>query len=136
MTEKTVYLPPTEEDLALFDATIPADHYLRRVLDAVDFDSLRAPLIDRYRRSIGRPPIEPLVLLKLEFLQFHYNLSDRAVIEQSRVNLAYRFFLGLSPHSPLPHHSLLSHFRDRLGPEAHQRIFQDLIAHITYVDPA
>ena len=68
------------------------------------------------------------MLLKLEFLQYQYGFSDRQVIEQCRVNMAFRLFLGLSLHSPLPDPSLLTYFRERLGPEAHQRIFQQLIA--------
>src|SRR6185437_6854085 len=75
-----------------------------------------------------RPSIEPLLLLKLEFLQFEYGLSDRDVIAASQVNMAFRFFLDLSLRSPLPDPSLLTHFRARLGPEAHQRVFQDLLA--------
>ena len=42
--------------------------------------------------------------------------------------MAFRFFLDLSLRSPLPHPSLLAHFRQRLGPETHQQIFQALIA--------
>ena len=42
--------------------------------------------------------------------------------------MAFRLFLDLSLHSPLPDPSLLTYFRKRLGPEAHQQIFQDLIA--------
>jgi transposase len=128
MREKIVYLPPTDWDREIFDATIPADHYLRRVQACVDFERFRPLLLACYHPALGRPPIEPLVLLKLEFLQFRYGLSDRGAIEQAGLNIASRFFLGLSLKSPLPDPSLLSHFRTRLGPEIHQQIFHDLIA--------
>ena len=128
MLGKIRYVPLTELDREIFDATIPPDHYLRRVEANVDFERFRELLTSRYSQTMGRPPIEPLVLLKLEFLQFQYGLSDRAVIAQCGVNLAYRFFLGLSLHSALPDPSLLTHFRNRLGAETHQQIFQDLIA--------
>jgi hypothetical protein len=68
-----------------------------------------------------------LLLLKLEFLQYHYNHSDRQVIEHARSHMAYRYFLDLSLHSPLPHPSLLTYFRQRLGPPRHQQVFDALV---------
>jgi transposase len=121
------YLPLTDLDLLIFDATVPADHYLRRVLAAVDFDRCRALLASAYHDGLGRPALEPLLLLKLEFLQYHYNLSDRAVVDQARYNMAFRLFLGLSLHSALPDPSLLTYFRRRLGPDRHQQLFDDVV---------
>jgi transposase len=120
------YIPLNELDRELFDIIVPADHYLRRVRDTVDFERFRPILLACYDPDMGRPPIEPILLLKLEFLQFEYGFSDREVIKQSQVNMAFRLFLDLSLRSPLPHSSLLTYFRQRLGPETHQQIFQDL----------
>ena len=128
MVLKTNDVPLTPLDREIFDATVPADHYLRRVLAAIDFEPIREELLSYYHSTLGRPAIEPLVLLKLEFLQYQYDFSDRQVIEQCRVNMAFRLFLGLSLHSPPPDPSLLTYFRERLGPEAHQQVFQQLIA--------
>ena len=91
------YLPPTELDERIFAATVPADHYLRRVGRAVDFARCRDGLAAVYCRYQGRPAVEPLLLLKLEFLEYHYNLSDRQVVEQAQYNMAFRWFLGLPP---------------------------------------
>jgi transposase len=128
MLGKIDFVPPTDLDREIFDATIPADHYLRRVKTLVDLERFRPLLVSCYSISLGRPAIEPLMLLKLEFLEFHYGLSDREVIEQCRVNMAYRFFLDLSLHSDLPDPSTLCHFRNRVGVETFQQVFQDLIA--------
>jgi hypothetical protein len=68
------------------------------------------------------------LLLKLEFLEYHYNLSDREVVGQAQYNMAFRYFLGLSLHSPLPHHTLLTVFRERLGEERHQKLFDRIVA--------
>ena len=111
-------------DQEIFGATVPGDHYLRGVHNAIDFGPIRTVLLSSYHPTLGRPPYEPLVLLKLEFLQYQYDLSDREVINHSQVNMAFRLFLDLSLHSPLPDPSLLTYFRKRLGPEAHQRVFQ------------
>ena len=128
MVEDTYYLPITDRDREIFDAIVPPDHYLRRVRELVDFGRFRELLLTRYSRTMGRPPKEPLLLLKLEFIQFQYGLSDREVIAQSQVNMAFRFFLDLSLKSPLPDPSLLSKFRTRLGAETHEQVFQDLVA--------
>jgi transposase len=102
MLKPPLFVPATELDRKIFDATIPADHYLRRVRHAVDFEACRALLATVYHPSLGRPALDPILLLRLEFLQYHYNLSDREVVEQSQYNMAFRFFLDLSLESPLP----------------------------------
>ncbi len=121
------YLPPDELDQRIFDTLVPQDHYLRRVLAVIDFERCREQLVSCYSPDQGRPAIEPSLVLKLEFLQYHYNLSDRQVIEQSRYNMAFRYFLGLSLKSPLPHHTVLTVFRDRLGVDKHQKVFDAVV---------
>jgi transposase len=127
MLRLTPYVAPTELDERIFSATVPQDHYLRRVQQAVDFGRCRDLLASAYCPDQGRPAVEPLLLLKLEFLQYHYNLSDRQVVEQAQYNMAFRWFLGLSLESPLPHHTLLTYFRQRLGQDKHQQIFDALV---------
>ena len=122
-----IYLPPDQCDQEIFEATVSQDHYLRRVKAVLDVERLRPLLAEAYCDAWGRPAVEPLLLLKLEFLQYQYNHSDRQVIEHSRSNMAYRFFLDLGLHSPLPHHTLLTYFRQRLGTERHQRVFDALV---------
>src|SRR6516162_2521686 len=121
------YRPPDERDREVFQVTVRDDHYLRRVKAVIDFERFRDLLAAAYCPDQGRPAVEPLLLLKLEFLQYQYNLSDRQVIEQARCNMAYRYFLDLSLHSPLPHHTLFTYFRQRLGVERHQQIFDALV---------
>jgi transposase len=128
LPEATEYALPDERDLEIFAATVPDNHYLRRVKAVINFERVRDDLATRYCAALGRPATEPILLLKLEFLQFHYNLSDRQVVEQARVNMAFRYFLDLSLRSPLPHHTLLTKFRNRLGVDKHQAVFEDLVA--------
>ena len=71
--------------------------------------------------------MEPVVLLKLEFLQYHDRLSDQRVIDAAQVNVAYREFLGLSMTAVLPDPSLLSYFRGCLGAETHRKIFEEVV---------
>ncbi len=130
MLKPMEYLVLTDLDREIFDAIVPPDHFLCRVKQGIDFASFRAILAPYYDPDMGRPPLEPLLLLKLEFLQYEYGFSDRKVVAQSQVNMAFRFFLDLNLKSALPDPSLLTYFRARLGAEAHQRIFQDLIARV------
>jgi transposase len=122
------YTPPTERDREVFEALVPADHYLRRVAQAVDFERFRPLMASQYSAAWGRPAKEPVLLLKLEFLQYEDRLSDRQVIEQAQVNIAYREFLGLGLASDLPDPSLLSRFRGRLGADGHRQVFDDMVA--------
>jgi transposase len=128
MLRSADYLLPDELDQFIFTTTVPDDHYLRKVKQAIAFEDCRDLIAASYCRDQGRPAIEPLLLLKLEFLEYHYNLSDRQVIEQAHYNMAYRWFLGLSLTSPLPHHTLLTYFRQRLGAKKHQQIFDAIVA--------
>jgi transposase len=127
LPSEPTYLPPDELDQQIFEATVPEGHYLRRVKDVVDFERFRPILAEAYCNDQGRPAIEPLLLLKLEFLQYQYNHSDRQIIMHSYSNMAYRYFLNLSLHSSLPHHTLLTYFRRRLGAERHQQIFDAMV---------
>ena len=117
----------TEQDQHIFDALVPADHYLRQVQAVVDFERYREVMAACYHATDGRPADDPVLLLKLSFLQVQYNLSDRDVLIQTQVNVAFRFFLNLALTDPLPHPSLLTVFRARLGATVYQQIFDGVV---------
>jgi len=125
---KADYSPElTPLDHQVFSQLVPEGHYLRRLKAAVDFPQLRPLLADCYSSDMGRGALDPVCLLKLLLLQFHYGWSDESVIQQAQVNVAIRFFLDLSFAAPLPDPSLLTHFRKRLGAERLQRIFDEVL---------
>ena len=128
MLKASYYTPPSELDQLVFAKLVPADHYLRRVKTLIDFERYRIKLAECYSRTEGRPADDPVLMVKLEYLQFHYNLSDREVTTAAQVNMAFRFFLDLALESKLPHPSLLSVFRARLGDEQHQQVFDGSVA--------
>lgn len=128
MLKSEYYTEPTETDLFIFEQLVPSDHYLRLVKAVIDFGYVRPEVEDCYSEGMGRSAIDPVLMFKLEYLQFHYNLSDREVIMEAQVNVAYRYFLDLSVSSALPVPSLLSQFRTRLGAERHQRLFDGIVA--------
>lgn len=122
-------VPLSEAERASFEELVPPEHFLRRLVQAVDFESFRAALSSGYSPDQGRPPWDPVVLFKLEVLARQHKLSDREVIGAVRFNIAYRLFLGLSLKSPLPHHTTMTYFRQRLGQKRLQEIFDTLVAH-------
>ena len=75
----------------------------------------------------GRDPWDPVLMFKLVFLQFLYDLSDRQLEEQATWNLMFKCFLGLSAEELHPDHNTLCRFRQRLGAEEFQRLFNQVV---------
>jgi transposase len=95
---------------------VPENHLLRKIHRIVDFGFIHELVEKSYCKYYGRPANEPELLFRLLFLQILYNLSDERVIEETQVNLAYKWFIGINPEDPLPDPSQLSRFRNhRLG---------------------
>jgi transposase len=120
-------IAPSDLDQTIFAKLLPADHYLRRLKAAIDFEPLRALVADCYATGMGAPAEDPVRMLNLSLLQFQYDLSDGQVLRQAQVNIAFRFFLDLSVESPWPVPSLLSQFRTRLGEERFTRVFNEIL---------
>jgi len=117
----------TEQDLAIFEQLVPADHYLRRLKQVIDFRPCRSLVADCYSPAHGRGAIDPVLPIKLLILQSHYGQSDDRVIEHAQVNIAFRYFLDLPLGAKLPEPSLLSQFRQRLGDKKVEEIFQEVL---------
>lgn len=127
MLKTDILIPLSDFERELYEQIVPEDHFLRRLLQAVDFEAFRPLLAAAYSSDQGRPAEDPVLMFKLEVLARQYKLSDREVVCQARFNLAHRCFLRLSLKSPLPHHTSLTYFRQRLGPELLQQIFDELV---------
>lgn len=123
------YSPPplSARDLAVFDAVVRRDHWVRRAMGRVDFLQLRQSLEKFYSDEVGCPAVEPVMLLKLELLMYHDNLSDSQVMLRAETDMSYRLFLGLGLNEHLPDVSTLRAFRKRLGSEGHKAIFHALL---------
>ena len=127
MLNDTYDTEPTEVDQLVFAKLVPPDHDLRRVKQCLDVERFRALVQDCYSPAMGRAAEDPVRMLKLAFLPFHYNLSDREVIAAAQVNVACRFFLDLSLESRLPVPSVLTPFRMRLGVDRHHALFDQVV---------
>jgi transposase len=122
-----LFRPPlTEFDVRAFEAYVPPDHFLRKALLVIPWDSFQDKLESYYSVDLGRPPELPVLMLKLEYLRYQYQLSDRQVILRAQTDLAFRYFLQVDMHHPLPDPSSLCRFRGRLGEKGFCEVF-DLV---------
>jgi transposase len=95
----------------LYDKIVPSDHLLRKINRVVDFSFVNDLVRDRYTPDFGRPAEDPEFMLRLCLLQYLYGDSDRQVIENARINLAYKYFLGLAVDEDVPDDTTISFFR-------------------------
>src|ERR1700676_5752018 len=87
---------------------IPEDHLLKRLDRFIDFGFVRERLRNTYS-AIGRPSIDPEVLLRLLLVGYLYGItSERRLIEEVRMHLAYRWFSRLGFEKEIPDHSTFS----------------------------
>jgi transposase len=112
----------------LYDKIVPADHLLRKINQVVDFSFVSDLVKDRYTPDFGRPAEDPEFMLRLCLLQYLYGDSDRGVIENVRMNLAYKYFLGLAIDESVPDDTTISFFRaQRLGEAKFREVFEKIV---------
>lgn len=104
----------------LYDLIIPQDNLLRKIKENIDFSFVNPMLKESYSEYYGRPAKEPEMMFKLLFLKKLYDLSDERLINNARVNMAYKYFLDLDPEDEMINSSLLTKFRKT-------RITQDIL---------
>jgi transposase len=114
-------------DQRVFEAFVPGDHFLRKVLVVVPWDDFHEILADSYTRDQGRPAESPVLMLKLEYLRYHCNLSDREVIRRAQTDIAFRYFLQIGVRGWLPDPSSLCVFRGRLGSGGFRKVFRQVV---------
>jgi transposase len=108
---------------------IPNDHLLKRLDRFIDFAFVRERLRDTYS-AVGRPSIDPEVLLRLLLVGYLYGItSERRLMEEVRMHLAYRWFSRLGFEREIPDHSTFSknrHGRFR-GTGVFLEVFEEIV---------
>lgn len=88
------------------DEMVPQNHLLRNVERAIDFSFIYDLVKEKYSEDKGRPSIDPVTLIKIVIIQYLYGIkSMRQTIKEIEVNVAYRWFLGLTMYDEVPHFS-------------------------------
>jgi transposase len=107
---------------------IPEDHLLRLIDRHVDLNFVRERLKSFYS-STGRPSIDPEVLLRLLLVGYLCGItSERHLLEEVRMHLAYRWFTRLGFEQEIPDHSTFS--KNRHGRFRQSGVFREVFEEI------
>ncbi len=107
---------------------VPENHLLRLIDKHVSFDFVRERLKESYSDT-GRPSIDPELLLRILLIGYLYGVtSERKLVEELRMHLAWRWFTGLSFDEEIPHHSTFS--KNRHGRFQESKLFEQLFEQI------
>jgi transposase len=107
---------------------VPENHLLRLIDRHVSFDFVREKLKGLYSDT-GRPSIDPELLLRMLLVGYLYGVSsERRLVEELRMHLAWRWFTGLGFDQEIPHHSTFS--KNRHGRFQESSLFQQLFEEI------
>ena len=112
------------------DDMVPKDHLLRLIEQSIDFSFIYGLVEDRYCADNGRPSIDPVMLIKIQLIQCLYGIrSMRQTIKDIEVNVAYRWFLGLSMLDEVPHFTTFgkNYTRRFKGTDLYERIFERVL---------
>src|SRR5438045_172850 len=107
---------------------VPETHLLRLIDRHISFELVREQLKDSYSET-GRPSIDPELLLRILLIGYLYGISsERKLVEELRMHLAWRWFTGLSFDQEIPHHSTFS--KNRHGRFQESKLFEQLFEQI------
>jgi transposase len=90
---------------------VPPDHLLRRVAAVLDLSDVRRRLAPYYS-AMGRPSLDPELMIRMLLIGYLYGIrSERRLVEEVHLNLAYRWFCGLGLKGEVPERSSFSKTR-------------------------
>ena len=111
------------------EEVVPDDHQVRAIASVLDLSWVYGELSPHYP-ALGRPSIDPVLMIRMLILGYAFGLrSERLLCREVRVNLAYRWFCGLSIEDKIPDHSVFSRarnerFRDN---DIFRRVFERVV---------
>src|ERR1700680_2428171 len=107
---------------------VPENHLLRLIEKHISFGFVREKLKESYSDT-GRPSIDPELLLRILLIGYLYGItSERKLVEELRMHLAWRWFTGLGFDQEIPHHSTFS--KNRHGRFQESKLFEQLFEQI------
>ncbi|WP_299648415.1 IS1182 family transposase [uncultured Tateyamaria sp.] len=108
---------------------VPQGHLLRRIDWLLDFDATRQELATLYSHT-GRPSVDPELMLRMLLIGYLYGIrSERRLVDEVHLNLAYRWFCKLGLEGRVPDRSTFS--KNRHGRFANgdvlRRLFESVV---------
>jgi len=107
------------------DEVVPGDHLVREIAAVLDLTWVRAELASYYS-PLGRPSIDPVLMIRMLIVGYVFAIrSERLLCREVQVNLAYRWFCGLS----IPDHSAFSRARNERfrNSDMFRRVFERVV---------
>lgn len=117
-------------EMVFLEDLVPEDHLLRKIDKTMDFSFIRERTRHLYCDNNGRPAIDPVVLFKVLFIGYLYGVrSERQLIREIQVNVAYRWFLRYNLSDKIPDASTISQNRRRRFTDSTicQDIFDEIV---------
>lgn len=117
-------------EMVMLEELVPEDHLLRKIDKAIDFSFINKICKPYYSETNGRPAIEPEALFRMLFIGYLYGIrSERRLLQEVEVNVAYRWFIGYDLTEKLPDVSVIwqNRLRRYNGTEVPQQIFDEIV---------
>jgi len=111
------------------DEVVPDDHRVREIAAVLDLSWVHTELAPYYSQR-GRPSIDPLLMIRMLLIGYVFAIrSERLLCREVKVNLAYRWFCGLSIEDKIPDHSAFSRARNERFRESDvfRRVFERVV---------
>jgi len=119
-----------ELEMVSLESLVPDNHLLRKIDQYIDFEFIRDRVRHLYCSNNGRPALDPVVLFKMLFLGYLFGIrSERQLVREIQVNVAYRWFLRFNLTDKIPDASTLSQNRRRRFQDStiYQDIFDEIV---------
>ena len=95
----------------LYNLIIPKENILRKINELIDFSFIYDELLNKYCLNNGRNAESPIRMFKYLLLKSIYTLSDVDVVERSRFDMSFKYFLEMAPEEDVINPSSLTKFR-------------------------
>ncbi|MFZ3273204.1 MAG: IS1182 family transposase [Lutibacter sp.] len=96
---------------SLYDLIVPKANLLRKINELIDFSFVYDELVNKYCHNNGRAAESPIRMFKYLLLKTIYDISDIDVVERSRFDMSFKYFLDMSPEDDVINPSSLTKFR-------------------------
>jgi transposase len=119
-----------ELEMVTLEELVPKDHLLRKIEAAVDFEFIREKVAHLYCADNGRPALDPVMMFRLLFIGYLFGVrSERQLMREVQVNVAYRWFARLRLTDRVPDASTFSQNRRRRFTDTtvYQEIFDAIV---------
>ena len=109
---------------------VPEEHYVRKLEQVLDLSFVHEETRHLYSRKYGRPPIDPVILVKYLLVGYLYGIpSERQIEQRIQTDVALRWYLGLDLFERVPDHSTISQLRRRKPTfrKVFRRLFEEVV---------